>query len=109
MTTNITTVPEPTIVSTSFNKNGFHYTQVWRDENYAIYKQGGCAWELVRIRRHKKDINWGGGKVTPAGSEYLPNDNEWGSHGWTLHTKERAFEKLQEVVARDKRRAKSKD
>lgn len=96
---------EPKKLPLTHRHHGWNYTQVWRNENYAIYKQGGAAFELVRIQRHKRDIVWPNGQVTPAGSEYLPNDEMWGTHGWTFPTKEECKEKLKKLEAEEQEKA----
>jgi hypothetical protein len=76
------------VIPDSFQKNGWNYRLVERSDRFAIYNQGGgSAFELVRIRTREASD-------TPhfkiEAGEYLPTTNEWGRHGWTHHTLERA-------------------
>lgn len=93
------TIPE------TFSKNGWNYTLIHRDGDYAIYKQGGCAFEVHVIRKTTKDYTYPVDKNHPekapttvlAGSEYLPSNEDWGQYGWTLINKEDAFNKIIEL------------
>jgi hypothetical protein len=89
------------LLPTRFRKAGFNYRQITRDDNAAIYEQrwGGCAdpsvcYEVIRIRR-REGFEIGGRFVEPA--EVYPNSEAWGVDGWTLLTRDAAFEKLREI------------
>jgi hypothetical protein len=66
-----------------FNKNGFHYSQVFRNGMIAIYKQtgfGGEWYEVIIIQENKeREIN--GVKI--AAGESMPGNESWGQKGWT--------------------------
>lgn len=81
-----------TTVPTDFHKHGWHYRQLKRVGNVAIYEQGGgAAYEVVRIRVAPERTFKG--RTFPAG-EYLPCDSEWGRYGFTLHTLAEAHAKM---------------
>jgi hypothetical protein len=85
------------IAPTDFRKNGYHYVQLARVGDVALYCQGGgAAYEVVVIRRHSGFV-LAGKQVEPA--EYLPCNEEWGRYGWTLHTKSEAEAKMATVLA----------
>jgi len=87
-----------------FVKKKFKYTQLWRDDNWAIYlkendvpKNAGnyfFHYELVNIRIRKEDIirKVFGKELTTLAGEYYPNDNEWGLYGFTCFTEKEAME-----------------
>lgn len=85
----------------SFSKNGFHYEQILRDGNWAIFKQrlrpgvGELAYEVIRIKVAPEWIV--GGKVIPA-HEVGPSNEEFGKFGWSYPTLERAKVKFYEMV-----------
>lgn len=83
-------------LKTEFDKRGFHYKQIWRDEGYAIYSQTKYRthYEVIRIRI-AKDYELGGVQIE--GGEMYPGDNKWGVDGFTVFTKERAFAKVEEI------------
>ena len=87
-----------------FVKKKFKYTQLWRDDNWAIYLKENDVptdaenyffhYELVNIRIRKEDIirKVFGKELTTLAGEYYPNDNEWGLYGWTCFTEKEAIE-----------------
>lgn len=101
---NTTTTPRP--LGTTYGKNGYHYEQVIRDGDIAIFKQRlrpgvGClAYEVIRIQV-KPEVTIMD-KVTPE-REVAPGNEEWGLMGWTFPTLERAKAKMRELT--DKRDA----
>jgi hypothetical protein len=108
----------------TFSKNGWSYTQIWRENDLAIYAQGGvnrpAAYELHIIRKSAKDrvfpshttTNASGESVTypesviPAGSEFLAGNGDFGQFAWTYHTLGRAMTKVDDLKKRVKRVAK---
>jgi len=84
-----------------FQRDGFIYRQIAREGDAAIYEQtwSGCAnpsvcHEVISIRRRegfKIDGRW----VEPA--EVYPNSEAWGVDGWTVLSRDAAFEKLREI------------
>jgi hypothetical protein len=95
-----------------FQRGGFHYKQIVRYKDIAIYSQNwrgrseaSIAFELVCIRRHNgKEIKsqW----VEP--SEFYPSSTEWGKYGFSFTDKEAAFAKLREVSQRPRSRRRLK-
>ena len=81
----------------SFAKNGFHYEQILRRGNLAIYKQRlrpgvGClAFEVIRIKQIPDTVMFK--RQVPA-HEAGPSNEDFGSHGWSYPTLERAKEKM---------------
>jgi len=60
---------------------------------------GGCTdlsvcYEVIRIRR-REGFQIDGRFVEPA--EVYPNSGAWGMDGWTVLTRDAAFEKLREI------------
>jgi hypothetical protein len=86
---------------TQFRHGGFEYRQIARERGAAIYEQrwGGCAdpsvcYELIRIRR-REGFQIGARLVEAA--EVYPNSEAWGVDGWTVLSRDAAFEKLREI------------
>ncbi len=81
--------------------DGFDYRQIAREGCAAIYEQrwSGCAnpsvsYEVIRIRR-REGFQINGRFVESA--EVYPNAEAWGVDGWTVLTRDAAFEKLREI------------
>jgi len=86
---------------TRFRHDGFEYRQIVREHNAAIYEQRwtGCAdssvcYEVIRIRR-REGFQIGARLVEAA--EIYPNSEAWGVDGWTVLTRDAAFEKRREI------------
>jgi len=84
-----------------FRHDGFEYRQIARENDAAIYEQrwGGCTdpsvcYEVIRIRR-REGFEVSGRFIEPA--EVYPNSGAWGVDGWTVLTRDAAFEKLREI------------
>lgn len=81
-----------------FTKHGYHFTQLRRAENKAIYEQRYegrlLAYEIVKIRIRPGGFNQLFGKVEPT-REVYPNSEQWGSAGWTVCDKEKALAKYE--------------
>jgi hypothetical protein len=103
------TIPE------AYKKNGWNYALRSREGNVALYSQhsrpnwpdwdNSSAYEVVVVRLRKGSppitTKIRGKQVTYAAieaGEYLPRTSEWGTSGWTCHTRERAKEKMREVA-----------
>lgn len=111
---------EPKIAPLTFSKNGWSYTQIWREGDLAIYAQGGtkkpAAYELHIIRKSKaprifkahSTTNAAGETVEyaeviiPAGTEYLAGNSEFGQFAWTYITLDRAMIKVGDLRKRVK-------
>lgn len=71
----------------SFRKDQYDHELVDRVKDLAVYRKSKDAFhqfELMKIRKHKKDRVIAGNTVSVAGDEYLPSTTEWGGYGWTL-------------------------
>jgi hypothetical protein len=83
-----------------FRHDGFDYRQIYREGDFAIYKQTWngnehtAAFEVIRIRK-REGFQVGDRWVEPG--EVYPNSEAWGTDGWTVLNKEAAFRKLQEI------------
>jgi hypothetical protein len=84
-----------------FRRDGFTYTLIAREGDVAIYEQcsigspdPSVCYEVIRIRRRESfQID---GKLIEA-SEIYPRPEHWGSNGWTVLSRDAAFDKLREV------------
>jgi hypothetical protein len=81
-----------------FRRDRFHYRQIAREADIAIYEQRWCgcvepsvAYEVIRIR-HRDGFQIHGRFVEP--SELYPNSEAWGTDGFTFTDKDVAFKKL---------------
>jgi hypothetical protein len=83
-----------------FQHDGFDYRQIYREGDFAIYKQTWksnehtAAFEVIRIRK-REEFEIGGRFVEAA--EVYPNSEAWGVDGWTVQNKDAAFRKLREI------------
>ena len=87
---------------TRFQRDGFDYRQIARENDAAIYEQrwSGCCnpsvcYEVIRIRR-RESFHIGARFVEPA--EAYPNSKAWGVDGLTFTDKKAAFAKLRELA-----------
>jgi hypothetical protein len=84
-----------------FRRHGFTYQQIYRERDFAIYRQSwkgnehSAAFEVIRIRQ-REGFQIGGRFVEPA--EVYPNSEAWGMDGFTLTDKDAAFAKLRELA-----------
>jgi len=84
-----------------FISKKWHFKQVCREKNWAIYKRWHEDWpenvhyEVIQIQKHNGMV-LGGNQIPP--SEYYPNSNSWGTLGFTCHTREAAYKKLGQMV-----------
>jgi hypothetical protein len=74
-------------IPVSFNKDGFHYSQICRSETAAIYKQSAIAgtsvyYEVWVIRVVPSRILFG---ITYPVMEKGPRPEDWGTRGWTFY------------------------
>jgi hypothetical protein len=84
-----------------FRRDGFHYRQIARESDTAIYQQtwDGCrnpsvCYEAIRIRR-REGFQIGGRFVEPA--EVYPNSEAWGVDGFTFTDRDKAWAKFFEM------------
>jgi hypothetical protein len=90
------------ILEKEFDSRGFHFTQIARKDNHAIYQKvkdsGGKSFEVIQIRNHD-GYEIAGVAVPPA--EMYPSSESWGTLGFTYLRFEAAkerFEKLSGAV-----------
>jgi len=90
------------VVDSEFTKYGDFFRLVRRERNLAIYERksilGTLAWETVRIRKQSCDKECFGNIVAYAGDEYLPTNEEFGTHGWYCTTFEAAEKKFNDLL-----------
>ena len=86
----------------AFRRDGFSYLQIARQGDAAIYEQTwnrcrnpSISYEVIRIRR-RQGFQIGGRFVEPA--EIYPNSEAWGTDGFTLTDKHRAFVKFSDLL-----------
>jgi hypothetical protein len=90
------------ILETEFDHKGWHFRQIAREGMLAIYHRsriGGSAehWEVIRIRiKPPTEIN---GVQYPERENY-PRSEDWGAHGFTCQTLERAWERFHSMASK---------
>ncbi len=85
-------------LATAFKSHGFHFEQVERQANIAIYrksKPGYSGYEVVRIQ-HIKPVLFHG-KLIPE-HERMPSDEQWGTHGFTCQTLDAAKARFHQLL-----------
>lgn len=90
------------ILDLQFTKLGFTHTQIARQGKAAIYsreKDGNEHWEAVIIGSHNGFNLTGpdGEKNFVPPAETYPSPEMWGTKGFTCQSKERAWEKFNEL------------
>ena len=90
----------------SFTKKGFRYSQMWRNDKFAIYLRENDVpsdaadyyyyYELIRIKKRRKAVVMFDREL-PA-SEVYPADKDWGGIGWTFFSLKEAEIKLTELL-----------
>ena len=81
----------------------FNLRQITREGHLAVYEQSHpkcptrLRYEVIVIRR-REGFEIKGRRVEAA--EFYPRSEDWGSFGWTLTTKDAAFEKLRVQLER---------
>ena len=84
---------------TSFNSDGFAFKQIAREGNVAVFEkwQGSFhTWEAIKVRQKSVPSPNGGRQMYEA----YPRSEEWGEWGWALPTKERAYQKMDELLGK---------
>lgn len=81
-----------------FTKYGEHFRQIAREGRIAVYERKH-GWEVVRIRTVK--AGHFRGKPTPEREKY-PASERWGIDGWTCTTKERAWQRMDQMLEEDR-------
>jgi hypothetical protein len=88
-------------LATSFRSRGWEFTQIAREGKIAMFsktKSDFETYEVIIIQEHEEH-QWPKGDITPAHESY-PGDETWGKYGWSLTTKDRAWEKFNELKRR---------
>ena len=86
------------------DQKGYTFTLVRSWGTVALYskeKHGDMTYEVVRVRKRKKDVYVGEKQIASTGDEYLPSSREWGVYGWTYNVIEKAMERIDELLKRD--------
>jgi len=88
---------------TSFIKNGFAFTQLYRDGRVAVFEKSKPGhrkphFETVVIQEHKPRIMAG---VEIPATEGLPSSEQWGAKGWTFDRLERAMAKARSLTSKE--------
>jgi len=83
------------------SRDGFDYRLITREGDFAIYEQRwqdseNVCYEVIRIQRHE-GYEIAGQFIEPA--EIFPSSQRWGVDGWTVQTKDAAFEKFRQISA----------
>jgi hypothetical protein len=81
---------------TNYRKNGYDFTVVHRDGNFAVaqeHRHGSC--EVFIVQSHN-GITINGKYIEPA--EYVPGNNQWGTLGWTLPNIQSAMAKVESLA-----------
>jgi fumarylacetoacetate (FAA) hydrolase family protein len=95
---------------TEYTSNGYEFQLVVRDGDIAIFKgtkpdrvRKGVLenWEVIKIQRVRKDHKYPNGEILLAGTEHAPNNNSWGTNGWTCSNYNHALEKYNSLIELD--------
>lgn len=89
------------ILETTIRKSGYIFGQVWREDEYAIYKQT-CrdtfqvhAFEAFRIRRTEaKTVIIANESIQFQAKEHYPRDEDFGITAFSCKSFEQAMEKI---------------
>ena len=79
-----------------FTKYSTTFTLLDSTEHAALYsrhsqKTGKLqGYDVYRLQSFKTDHTWPNGTITPAGTQYLPSSEQWGTYAWSYQTLDRA-------------------
>lgn len=98
-------------IEKKFKYKGFEHTQLFREDNLAIYRQkltGSKSekYEVIVIDSHD-GYEIAGQKFPP--SEMYPSSNQWGVKGFTHLTYEDAMDKINFLKKQEKRKKDKND
>ena len=86
---------------TQFRIDGFDFVQIAREGDVALFRKTKppLSFETfeVTIVQKRQEHQWPDGRVTPA-HEAMPGNEDWGTHGWSLQSLDRAWEKFAELT-----------
>jgi hypothetical protein len=74
-------------IKNQWKRDGFDCKVVGRCGNIILVelsKDGQTGWEVIKVRRHVKDLTLRGKTIAQAGDEYLPSSSRWGLYGWSF-------------------------
>jgi hypothetical protein len=93
-------------IGSKFGRDGMNWEVVRRTGDIAMIQAvGGGHWEVVRIRRHKSDRTIKGVLAFKANSEFLPSDEDFGTHGFAFNEIGHATAKYHGMVIDEQRKA----
>ena len=87
----------------NFSKGGWAFRCLDRNEEFGIWeKSKDCyppgstctGWEVVKIRKRKKDRILPSGKLIRKGEEFYPSSEDFGTYGFYHYELERAMEQF---------------
>ncbi len=90
-------------IPTTFKKDGINRILISRSAYAAIYElfinddQPLNTWETVRVRHVRNDYKFPSGTAVSIGDEFLPSNSEWGKHGWTHLSLEKAQSNFKQI------------
>ena len=87
------------ILEKEFTSCGFNFKQVFREEDFAVYKkwkegQARESFEAIKIKRHN-GYDIAGVHCPPA--EMYPSNEQWGLMGFTCLPRDLAFTKIDQM------------
>lgn len=85
----------------AFNKNGYNYKLIYREDDVAIYSQNindnQIAFEVFEVRKNKQfEID---GRIIPA-RESVPSSEQWGNNAFTVHSLLEAAKYMERIKER---------
>lgn len=105
----------PTVLSKTFRKDGFDFTQIKRSRLHALYQKTKGnqppTYEVVRIKSAPKDYQFPPrtlkdgttieGKFIKAGSESYPSNEDWGTYGFSYPSRDQAESKYRDLISKE--------
>jgi len=94
------------MLKTNYVRNGYKHSLVWRDEKFAIVEMRDkisnnfICYEAFQIRIKKN----GFGSPDDYPQECWPDDERWGSRGFSVYTLEQAHKKIELMKNRNNER-----
>jgi len=89
-------------LATTFTRSGWTFKQLAREGRIAVYvkRQGSFhTWEVIKIAQKGECIFKG--RHLEAREVYPPSES-WGVKGWACQSKQRAYRKMDELLAAQK-------
>ena len=82
-----------------YEKFGEVFMLVFNDGNWCVYERENKSFEVMYLRRTKKNSYINGVLVSKEGEYKYPSTNEWGKYGYTCNTLDRAKTIIEEQKA----------